>query len=180
MTVDATGRDEALCAILDATAAKLTDQPERAHIRFSASGTGGEGVRSHIRIGNHILLVDEPPALGGDNEAPNPVETALAALLSCQVVTYRVWAAKLGVPLDDIGIDVQGDLDVRGFYGFDDTVRPGFGDVRVTVTLSGPAEAAEYRRLATAVDAHCPVLDLFRSTTPVTTTLVTGQDATDV
>jgi hypothetical protein len=45
--------------------------------------------------------------------------------------------------------------------------------VRVKVTLSGPAEPERYRELAAAVDAHCPVLDLFRNTTPVTTELVT-------
>ncbi|MEJ3653416.1 hypothetical protein WEH80_10565 [Actinomycetes bacterium KLBMP 9759] len=40
--------------------------------------------------------------------------------------------------------------------------------------LSGPAGEAQYTRLAAAVDEHRPVLDLFRNTTPVTTTLVTG------
>lgn len=41
----------------------------------------------------------QPPPLGGTDAAPNPVETALAGLLSCQVVNYRFWAAKLGTPL---------------------------------------------------------------------------------
>jgi uncharacterized OsmC-like protein len=84
-----------------------------------------------------------------------------------------VWAAKLGVALDAITVDVEGDLDVRGFLGFDDAVRPGFGDVRVRVTLDGPADPQRYREIAAAVDAHCPVLDLFRNVTPVTVELVT-------
>jgi uncharacterized OsmC-like protein len=174
VSTSTTTRNDALRAIVDAAEAKVADDPDLAGVVFSATGTGGDGVRSEIRIGRHTVVVDEPPALGGADEAPNPVENALAGLLSCQVVTYRIWAAKLGVPLDDIAVDVEGDLDVRGFYGLDDAVRPGFGEVRVRVTLSGPADPERYEELAAAVDAHCPVLDLLRNTTPVTTTLVTG------
>lgn len=160
--------------IIDATAAAVADDPDKTRALFRASGTGGEGVRTHIRIGRHTVLIDEPPALGGEDDAPNPVESALAGLLSCQVVTYRFWADKLGIPLTDIAVDVEGDLDVRGFFGLDEAVRPGFGEVRVAVTLSGPAEPERYRELQEAVDAHCPVLDLFRNTTRVTTRLVTA------
>ena len=99
------------------------------------------------------------------------MENALVALLSCQVVTYRFWAVQLGIPLDDIAVDVEGDLDVRGFFGIDSAVRPGFGEVRVVVTLTGPAGEERYRELAAAVDEHCPVLDLFRNPTQVVTRL---------
>jgi uncharacterized OsmC-like protein len=170
----ASARDEKLRAVLETTGRVLADNPDKGHPTYRAEGTGGAGVRAEIRIGRHTVVVDEPPSVGGEGEAPSPVETALAALLSCQVVTYRVWAAKLGIPLHDVAVDVEGDLDARGFFGFDDAVRPGFGEVRVRVTLGGPAEPARYEELAAAVDAHCPVLDIFRNTVPVTTTLVTG------
>ena len=39
------------------------------------------------------------------------------------------------------------------------------------MSLSGPADAAEYTRLKETVDEHCPVLDLFRNETPVTARL---------
>lgn len=158
-------------AVIDATTAAVADDPGLAHALFRATGEGGPGVRTDIRVGRHTWTIDEPPALAGQDAAPNPVEAALAGLLSCQVVTYRFWAEQLGIPLDDVSVDVEGDLDVRGFFGLDDGVRPGFGEVRVVVRLSGPASDEDYRRLAEAVDAHCPVLDLFRNPTPVTTRL---------
>lgn len=160
-----------LTSIIDATAQAVNDDVDNAQARFTTTGTGTDGVRTQIRIGRHTLAVDEPPALGGEDSDPNPVETALAGLLSCQVVTYRFWAAKLDIPLDGVSVDVDGDLDIRGFLGLDEGVRPGFGEVRVVVTLDGPAPAERYRELHAAVDAHCPVLDLFRNTTPVTTEL---------
>lgn len=166
LVVDVPERDAALRRIVDVAAGS-----DRTRITFRAAGSGTEGMRSDVRIRRHEVVVDEPRGLAGDDTAPSPVETALAALLSCQVVTYRLWAAKLDVALDVIELQVEGDLDVRGFYGLDDAVRPGFGDVRVRVSLSGPASAEDYRRLRNAVDAHCPVLDLFRGATPVRTEL---------
>jgi len=68
-------------------------------------------------------------------------------------------------------VRVEGDLDVRGFFGFDDTVRPGFSAVRVEVTVTGPESAGRYQELAAAVDEHCPVLDLFKNPVPVTRTV---------
>jgi len=65
---------------------------------------------------------------------------------------------------------LDGDLDLHGFFGFAD-VRPGCTDVRITVDLQGAAGAETYEQLKQQVDAHCPVLDLFRNPTPTTTTL---------
>jgi uncharacterized OsmC-like protein len=117
----------------------------------------------------HAVKVDEPPVLGGEDLGANPVEHALISLASCQAITYRFWAAKLGVELEGIEVEAEGDLDTRGFFGFDESVRPGFTAVRVSVTPLGPESAERYRELAAAVDEHCPVLDLFRNATPVET-----------
>ncbi|RMI32220.1 OsmC family protein [Nocardia stercoris] len=163
-----------LNAIVDATAAAIAEDAARAQVVFRASGTPEGTVGSSISLGQYTIRIDEPPVLGGAGSAPNPVEAYLAALISCQVVTYRFWAQRLGIVVDDLTIEAEGDLDVRGFFGLDDTVRPGFGAVRVQVRLHGPETADRYRELQKAVDAHCPVLDLTTNPTPVTTTLITA------
>lgn len=173
MTTTQSGRAAALAGIVNATAEAAAADPAKGRALFRATGTGADGVRSEMVAGRHQLVADEPPALGGQDAAPNPIELALASLLSCQVVTYRFWAAKLGIPLDDVKVDVEGDLDVRGFFGLDDDVRPGLTDVRMVVRLLGPATDEDYRRLKDAVDEHCPVLDLFRNPTPLTARLAT-------
>ena len=169
-------RDERLGAIITATAGAVAGDPGLAGVQFRASGTGTGWVATDLTSRQHAYVVDEPASLGGDDSAANPVEVALGALISCQVVTYRFWAARLGVRLDDVEISAAGDLDVRGFFGLDD-VRPGFGDVRLEVRLSGPETAERYAELHAAVDAHCPVLDLFSNPTPVRTTLATTSAA---
>jgi uncharacterized OsmC-like protein len=124
-----------------------------------------------VHARGHSLTVDEPPILGGSDLGANPVEHALIALASCQAITYRFWAVKLGIELDGLDVVAEGDLDVRGFFGFDDSVRPGFTAIRLKVTPRGPEPAERYQQLADAVDAHCPVLDLFSHVTPIERTV---------
>jgi uncharacterized OsmC-like protein len=169
-------RDTALNDIMTATEAAVADDVDKALVVFRVDGVGVRQVATEVRIGDHRVTIDEPPTLGGENTDPNPVETVLAGLLSCQVVTYRFWAAKLGIPLDRVQIEAEGDLDVRGFFGFDDAVRPGFGEIRVKVTLFGPDGPERYRELQDVVDRHCPVLDLISNPTSVVTTLARGQE----
>ena len=116
---------------------------------------------------NHTIAVDEPGVLAGGDAHANPVEYALASLASCQAITYRFWAAKLGIALDGLEIAAEGDLDLHGFFGLEADARPGFTGIRLDVTPLGPESPERYRELADAVDEHCPVLDLFRNPTPV-------------
>lgn len=83
---------------------------------------------------------------------------ALASLGSCPAITYQFWAEQLGIGFDTLSVRVEGDLDIRGFFGFDDSVRPGFSAVPLEVTVTGPESPERYQDLVAAVDQHCPVL----------------------
>jgi uncharacterized OsmC-like protein len=157
-----------LSAVIAGTRQAITDDSSNAQASFSADGTLVGVTEVDIRTGAHTFKVDEPEALGGADVAANPVQYALASLGSCQAITYRIWAEHLGIDVDSVTVRVEGDLDLRGFFGVDDTVRPGFTAVRVQVSVKGPESATRYQELATAVDKHCPVLDLFQNPVPVT------------
>src|ERR1700723_4522829 len=150
----------------------ITEAPARAQAAFTTQGTLVGVTEVDIRTGAHTFKVDEPQALGGADIAANPVQYALASLGSCQAITYRIWATHLGIELDALSVRVTGDLDLRGFFGVDDSVRPGFTAVQVEVTVTGPETEERYAELAAAVDEHCPVLDLFKNPVPVTRALV--------
>jgi uncharacterized OsmC-like protein len=156
----------------------LSSDPAKAKVAFAAHNELVGATEVSVKVGSgHRFIVDEPPALGGADKAANPVEYTLASLGSCQAITYRVWAAELGVKLDRVEIDIGGDLDLRGFLGLDDRVRAGFSAVRARVRLAGPESDARYQELADAVDAHCPVLDLFRNPVPVDRSIAVSAQA---
>jgi len=150
---------------------RIAADASTAQLTYRVNGAGEGSVASQITAGKHSFLVDEPAALAGDDLAASPVEFALAALVSCQIVVYRLYAHALGIQVDDISIASEGDLDARRLFGIDESVRPGFSEVRLAVTLTGPESAERYQELRAAVDAHCPVLDLFANETPVSVTV---------
>lgn len=151
-------RDTAAALAADRTAAVATFRVESRQIG---------GLRSRVRIRSFEIDLDEPPSLGGSDAAPNPVELALAALAACQEITYRLHADALGIPLVGVSVSLEGDIDLRGFFGVDEGVRPGFRSIRGTVSLDSPAPPEALKRLKAHVDAHCPVMDLLSNPTPV-------------
>lgn len=160
--------DPSFAPLVAATRSTLAAAPAGSTtVTFRADSHQEAGLRSIVRIRDFQLAVDEPPSLGGTDTAPNPVELALAALATCQEITYRLHADHLGIPLNGVAVTLEGDLDLRGFFGVDDGVRPGFTAIRGSVTLDSPASSAELERLKTHVDAHCPVLDLLANPTPL-------------
>lgn len=168
--------DEERAARLDAAGRAWSDRidadRDSARLTYRVEGEARGSVATRIRAGRHTFDIDEPPALAGKDAAASPVEYALAALIGCQVVMYRLYAQTLGIPVDGIHITADGDLDVARLLGKDLTVRPGFSGVRLNVELTGPATAEQYRRLGAAVDAGCPVSDIFAHPTPVAVTVV--------
>ena len=160
-----------LKAILDHTASAIASDPGLAAVRLNAACELTGVTEVYVRLGNQVIKADQPPALGGQDAGPKPVEFALAALGSCQAMTYRFWSEKLGIRIDDIKVDIEGDLDVQGILGLRDGVRPGFAGVNVKVHISGPEPRQRYEQLHQAVNSHCPVLDIFTAPVPVTTAI---------
>ena len=150
--------------------ARLDADPDRAVRIVRAESRQRSGFESEAVAGECRLVLDQPPALGGAARGPRPGEVVLMALASCQEHTYRVHAALLGIPLEDIRVELEGLVDSRGFLG-DESVAPGFTEVRGTVTIRSSASETDLARLQEAVDRHCPVLDDLRRPVPVSLAL---------
>ena len=58
----------------------------------SVQGRLVTGTEVAITARQHEFTIDEPDALGGTDKGANPIEHLLAALASCTVISYQVWA----------------------------------------------------------------------------------------
>jgi len=159
--------------VFDNTQSALGADASQATVAFQARSELADGFRSNVAIRQFSVAVDEPPALAGQDTAPNPVEYILAALGSCQEITYRLYADALGIPLDSVSVQLSGDIDLRGFFNVDPEIRPGYQRISAEVHLDSPAPEADIARLKETVDRHCPVLDILRNPTPVNLRLTT-------
>lgn len=101
---------------------------------------GGVDHQRHFEI-----AADEPAELLGQNSAPNPQELLMAALNACLTVGYVVNAAAMGITVHSLEIETDGELDLRGFLGLDESVNPGYDEVSYVVRLhtNAPREQVE-------------------------------------
>ncbi len=63
-----------LGGIIAATGDAVATDPAKARVVFEASAAAHDAVASTVTLGQYHVEVDEPPPLGGEGKAPNPVE----------------------------------------------------------------------------------------------------------
>lgn len=149
----------------------LARNPAAARAPFRAETRQVAGLHCEAKIRQFDLPIDEPPTLAGTDRGPNPVELILAALGTCQEITFKLYAEKMGIELNGVSVRVSGNIDLRGFFAVDGDVRPGFESIKAEVSLDSPASSDELSRLIAAVEDHCPVLDILANKTPIDVTV---------
>jgi putative redox protein len=68
--------------------------------------SNGSPLGQAIAIRQFHLTVDEPTAIGGDDQGPTPTELLLAALGSCKAITIRLYAERKGWTVDTVAVAV--------------------------------------------------------------------------
>lgn len=118
---------------------------------------------------------DEPEQILGERTAPNAVELLLAALGSCLSVGYAANAAAMGIELDELRFEMEGDVDLRGFLGISEDVRAGYNTVTCTVYIDADATDEELAELRERVETTSPLMDNITNAVPLETNLVAAQ-----
>jgi uncharacterized OsmC-like protein len=127
----------------------------------------GDDLRCDIEDGPWTLAVGMTDNYGGDNSAPSPGVLGRAALGSCLAIGYGMWAARLGVPITSLEVEIQADYDVRGELGVRDDVRPGYDEVRYIVSVQSDASEEEVMRVLDTAEHHSSWLDDIANPVPV-------------
>jgi len=125
---------------------------------FKASAHLQEGVKVLTKSRHFELTIDEPKSLGGTDTGMNPVEALLASLGACQSIVARVYAPKFGVKLEDFSVEVEGDIDLDGFFDKSD-VRPGYSDIRYTFRIKTDSPKEKVEEFVKFLESKCPVGD---------------------
>ncbi|HMN29137.1 MAG TPA: OsmC family protein [Caldilineaceae bacterium] len=152
----------------------VKEKPEAGRTVWKANTNWLGGFRSQAQIRDFTVEMDEPTPLGGSNTAPNMVEIVLGAYGCCLTTGYAANAALRGIQLEDIQIELEGDLDLNGFFGLQDPEEcwPGYTNVRAKVTLKAPtATAEELQALHDAVLKTSPVGSILQRPIQVVTEL---------
>ena len=159
----------------------IKENPDLAKFRFRAATKWTSGGHSHTTIKGFygvgqedssrseafVVEGDEPAVLLGKNKAPNAVESVLQALASCLVVGFSYNAAAMGIEVKKIEFDLEGEIDLHGFLGLSDEIRPGYEGIRLVYRTDCDASPEKVAELWAHVQKTSPVLDILRNPVPV-------------
>jgi uncharacterized OsmC-like protein len=162
----------------------IKDNPSLAQFRFRASTKWLDGGHSRTTIKDFygagqedtsrskpfVLEGDEPPVLLGQDAGPNAVESILQALTSCLTVGFVYNAAAQGIVVKNLEFELEGNIDLHGFLGLSEDVRPGYQDIRLTYRVDSDAPREKIDELWARVKKTSPVLDTLTKPVPVTIT----------
>ena len=162
----------------------ITEGPENGHFRFRAESEWTDALQCVTRIddfdraGERIhtrefeIEGDEPEQILGKRTAPNAVELLLAALGSCLSVGYAANAAAMGIGLNELRFEMEGDVDLRGFLGISEDVRAGYNTVTCTAHIDADASEEELTELRERVESTSPLMDNLANGVALETDLV--------
>ena len=108
---------------------------------------------------------DHPKEFLGTDKGPSAVEITLSALGHCIAGGWGVNGAALGVPLESVRIEVEGDLDPQGMLGLPEPgkVRAGFQNIRVTHYVKSTAPKEKLEQVKQMAEDLSPVKDSLRA-----------------
>jgi uncharacterized OsmC-like protein len=114
-----------------------------------------------------VYDADHPAVLVGNGNAPTPVEFLLHAIAGCITAGLVNIASARGVTLHRVESQVEGDIDLLGIFGMSDTVRNGYQQIRVNVSLSGDAPDEQLKALVEQSRARSAVYDVLANGTEI-------------
>ena len=164
----------------------IKNQPEMAKVTFQVQTQwqSGDGFKikstgKNFQIGGqtierqeaYTLASDYPDEMGGMSKGPTVCEMCMASIASCVSQTIVAYATMMGVQLDSIRIQTQGDVDIRGFTGVSEDVRPGAQEFRLDIHLeSKTASKEQLAKLYELGKKFSPAIDTMTHGTTVKTT----------
>jgi uncharacterized OsmC-like protein len=92
----------------------------------------------------------------------------MGSLAACLTQTIVAHATSRGIQIDSIDIDVEGDVDLRGFTGISNDVRPGAQQFRVNMNIkSNNASKEQINELYEIGKRFSPAFDTLTNGTSV-------------
>lgn len=176
----ATPRNGVDVPTLFATLDAVKGQPEIAKFQFRAkskwiSGTHSQSTlngyfgagQEHTRAKDFTYEADHPPVLVGGDNAPTPVEFLLHALAACLTAGIGNIASARGIDLEEVEATVEGNIDLLGLLGLDDSVRNGYEGIRVSFRIKGDASEEDLKKVVFRSKDRSAVYDVLTNGVPV-------------
>jgi uncharacterized OsmC-like protein len=156
------------------------EHPESSRITLVARGGQGDApIACSVDLGRAIYEAQAHAGVGGAGTAACSGDLLLGALAACAQVTCQMVAASMEVPIEEIAVTVEGDLDLSGTLGISRDVPVGFEAIRVRFDLTAPeASQTQLDALIEKTERYCVVLQTLQAPPTIETRVVSASRAT--
>jgi uncharacterized OsmC-like protein len=151
---------------IQGTSTSPAEQSENLKTKRRRRGCG-PGVTMHTVNTHHTLQTDVPKTMGGDNLAPQPVETLLAAWIGCTQATALFVGRQMGsLQIDKMDFDVMAFRDERGALQLPIEIIPQIPsrllEIKGTIQVYTQSMLSEEQLeiLKEQTEARCPVANM--------------------
>jgi uncharacterized OsmC-like protein len=130
--------------------------------RITLTARGGQEetpIACSVDIGRAAYRAQAHAGVGGAGTAACSGDLLLGALAACAQITCQMVATAMGIPTDRIGVEVKGELDLRGTLGISREVPVGFESIDVRFDIAAPGATAEQlAALREKTEQYCVVM----------------------
>ena len=111
------------------------------------------------------IVGDHPQELLGTDKGPSSVEVLLSALGHCLASGWATYGAHMGIPIEELRIEVEGDIDLQGMLALPEpgAVPPGFQEIRATYYVKSSAPREQLEQLAKMAEDLSPTRHSLRA-----------------
>lgn len=92
-------------------ASRYVDIPPQENIRsksqVAASLNGDQMFTTHLKLGNHNLIADEPTSFKGNDFGPSPYEYVSGGLAACTAMTIQMYARRKKWEIDNVTVNID-------------------------------------------------------------------------
>lgn len=136
-------------------------------LNFKVEGEAQTAARFNAKTRQFSLVIDEPPALGGDDLGASPVEYMLAAYAGCINVVAHLTAQELGIRVRKLRISINGNINPARLLGQSDAERAGFKEINVIFYPDVDSSPELTEKWIKAIKNRCPINDNLAYPTPL-------------
>jgi len=143
---------------------KYRNEPGSSVITLRAQASQVETpIACSIEVGEKLVEAQAHTGVGGPGTAACSGDLLLAALAACAQLTCQLVATAMAIPFEEIRVEVDGEMDLRGTLGVSKDVAVGFQDIHARFDIRAPeATAEQLALLKEKTEQYCVVLQTLK------------------
>jgi len=156
---------------------KYRSDPSSSRITLKAHGDQtNTPIACSVQVGQKIFEAQAHSGVGGPGTAACSGDLLLGALAACAQLTCQLVATAMGIPVEHIRVEVEGEMDLSGTLGISKEVPVGFQDIHAKFDVDAPeATKEQLAALREKTEQYCVVIQTLMAPPRVRTSWTNGE-----